>query len=78
MGLKPQAPNPDVVLLQQKLGIPADGRFGSGTRTAVIEFQRKVGLAPKQSNEALLARGFGVVKQATWVALFGGGAGVQS
>ncbi|HEY0467409.1 MAG TPA: peptidoglycan-binding domain-containing protein, partial [Polyangiaceae bacterium] len=69
-GLKPQAPNPNVVLLQKRLGIAADGRFGSDTRTTVIEFQRRPGLAPNQTNAQLLARGFGVVKEATWSKLF--------
>lgn len=69
-GLKPQAPNPNVMLLQRRLRIDADGRFGEKTRTAVIEFQRRTGLAPNESNAKLLARGFGVVKQATWTKLF--------
>jgi N-acetylmuramoyl-L-alanine amidase len=59
MGLKPAAPLPDVALLQQKLGITADGRFGTGTLAAVQAFQRKTGLEPD-----------GVVGRQTWTALF--------
>ena len=71
MGLKPQAPLPDVVLVQQKLHVvPADGRFGKDTQTAVIRFQVQSGLAPDLPTETLRARGFGAVKQATWVKLF--------
>ena len=36
----------------------------------MIEFQRRTGLAPNQTNAQLKARGFGVVKQATWTKLF--------
>lgn len=61
----------DVKIVQQKLGITADGIFGRQTQTAVIEFQRSKGLAPNLPTEQLRARGFGAVKQATWVALFG-------
>jgi len=72
MGLKPAAPLPDVLLVQQKLRVvPADGRFGRDTQTAVIKFQQQTGLAPaNQTVEQLRARGFGAVKQATWVKLF--------
>ena len=72
MGLKPAAALPDVALVQQKLGVtPVDGRFGKDTQTAVIVFQQKTGLAPaNQTIEQLRARGFGAVKQATWVKLF--------
>jgi hypothetical protein len=69
-GLKPKPPNPDVVLLQEKLGIKQDGQFGAATRDAVITFQKRVGLAPNLPNAELLKRGFGVVKLATWTALF--------
>jgi peptidoglycan hydrolase-like protein with peptidoglycan-binding domain len=69
-GLLPKAPLPDVVLVQQKLGIKSDGRFGNETRDAVIAFQVKTGLAPNQPLAQLRARGFGAVKQATWVKLF--------
>lgn len=58
-GLKPQPPNPDVRLLQQKLGIASDGRFGSETLTAVQNFQRSRGLKTD-----------GVVGPKTWAALF--------
>lgn len=71
-GILPKPPNEDVRLVQQKLGIKADGRFGKDTQTAVIQFQQRAGLAPaNQTVEQLRARGFGAVKQATWVALFG-------
>lgn len=69
-GMAPKQPDPNVRLLQQRLGIEADGRFGPRTRTAVIEFQRREGLAPNETNAQLLARGYGVVKQATWTKLF--------
>lgn len=58
-GLKPAAPDPDVVLLQQKLGIAADGRFGSGTEAAVRAFQVRNRLDVD-----------GVVGAQTWTALF--------
>jgi hypothetical protein len=61
----------DVKLVQRKLGIKDDGDFGKGTQTAVIQFQVKNGLAPNLPIEQLRARGFGAVKQATWVKLFG-------
>jgi peptidoglycan hydrolase-like protein with peptidoglycan-binding domain len=48
-----------VRLLQQKLGIAADGQFGSGTRNAVQNFQRSRGLDVD-----------GVVGPKTWAALF--------
>jgi hypothetical protein len=72
MGLKPAAPVADVALVQQKLGVaPIDGRFGKDTQTAVIKFQQRTGLAPaNQTIEQLRARGFGAVKQATWIKLF--------
>jgi peptidoglycan hydrolase-like protein with peptidoglycan-binding domain len=70
-GMKPAAPDPDVLLVQQKLGVvPADGRFGKDTQTAVIKFQVRTGLAPDLPVETLRTRGFGAVKQATWVKLF--------
>lgn len=58
-GLKPQAPVSEVRLLQQRLGIDADGRFGNGTRAKVSEFQRQRGLVVD-----------GVVGPETWSALF--------
>jgi peptidoglycan hydrolase-like protein with peptidoglycan-binding domain len=48
----------DVVYLQQKLRVTADGIFGTGTRNAVIAFQRSKGLVAD-----------GVVGPRTWVAL---------
>lgn len=59
MGVRPAAPLPDVALLQQKLAIDADGRFGPGTEAAVRVFQRTAGLDPD-----------GVVGPKTWTALF--------
>lgn len=59
VGLKPAAPVADVRLLQTKLGIAADGRFGASTRDAVREFQRRRGLDVD-----------GVVGPQTWTALF--------
>lgn len=35
---------PAVKAVQQKLGVAADGKFGAGTKTAVINFQKKNGL----------------------------------
>jgi hypothetical protein len=60
MGLKPKAPDENVRLLQSKLGIEADGRFGKGTRAAVVAFQGKHGLLRD-----------GKVGKNTWTALFG-------
>jgi penicillin-insensitive murein endopeptidase len=48
----------DVVELQTKLGVTADGRFGPATEHAVEEFQAANGLTPD-----------GVVGPATWKAL---------
>ncbi len=48
----------DVVYLQQKLRVTADGIFGTGTRNAVIVFQRSKGLVAD-----------GIVGPRTWVAL---------
>lgn len=59
MGIKPQPPNPDVRLLQGRLGIPADGQFGGGTDAAVRAFQKRKGLEQD-----------GVVGPQTWSALF--------
>lgn len=77
MGLRPAQPNQDVVTLQLKLqehgfmkAGSADGRFGTGTRDSVLAFQKARGLAPNLPNADLLKRGFGVVREKTWSALF--------
>ena len=49
-----------VVAIQKKLGISADGIFGSGTATSVANFQVSKGLPPD-----------GIVGAKTWKALFG-------
>jgi hypothetical protein len=67
-GLKPAAPDKDVVLLQQKLGITADGRFGKDTRTAVSNFQAKQVNAQRPGWK--LSDIDGVVGPQTWTALF--------
>jgi len=54
----PRMTGPSVVWLQQKLGIPADGTFGTGTDAAVRNYQRA---------HALTADG--VVGKATWASL---------
>lgn len=59
MGMPPHAPVADVALLQSKLAISADGRFGKGTLAAVRAFQSRSGLAAD-----------GVVGPNTWSALF--------
>lgn len=58
-GVKPAPPHPDVVLLQRKLGIDDDGRFGPLTEDAVKAFQKRKGLEQD-----------GVVGPITWTALF--------
>jgi peptidoglycan hydrolase-like protein with peptidoglycan-binding domain len=52
------ARGPHVIYLQQKLRVAADGVFGTGTRNAVIGFQRSKGLIAD-----------GVVGPRTWAAL---------
>jgi len=71
-GLLPAAPVEEVKIVQERLKVkPVDGRFGDGTRNAVIAFQVETGLAPKGVKlEELRARGFGAVKRATWEKLF--------
>lgn len=54
----PNTKGPSVVYLQQKLGIGADGVFGSGTDRAVRAFQQAHGLKVD-----------GIVGPATWAAL---------
>jgi peptidoglycan hydrolase-like protein with peptidoglycan-binding domain len=56
----PRTKNASVKVLQQKLGITADGVFGSGTHRSVIAYQRAHGLVPD-----------GVVGRKTWASLFG-------
>lgn len=58
-GIKPKAPDANVRILQQKLGIAADGQFGAGTEAAVKTFQRRAGLVQD-----------GIVGTQTWTALF--------
>ena len=67
-GLKPAAPDQDVVLLQQKLGITPDGRFGADTRTAVTNFQAKQVNAQRPGWS--LKDIDGIVGPQTWTALF--------
>ena len=57
-GMPPARPDASVRLAQQRLGVTADGRFGSGTERAVRAFQRSRGLASD-----------GVVGPDTWSAL---------
>lgn len=58
----PRMTGPDVVTLQRRLGITADGIFGAGTHSAVVTYQRSRGLLPD-----------GIVGPKTWSSLFGGG-----
>lgn len=67
-GLKPAAPDKDVMLLQQKLGITADGRFGNDTRAAVSKFQAQQAVAGRPGWK--LSDIDGVVGPQTWTALF--------
>lgn len=56
----PRMTGPDVVTLQKRLGLTADGVFGSGTHAAVIAYQNAHGLTPD-----------GIVGPRTWGSLFG-------
>lgn len=58
-GIKPAPPNKDVMLLQQRLGISSDGRFGADTDAAVRDYQRRNGLKVD-----------GIVGEKTWASLF--------
>lgn len=58
--LKRGARGQDVKLLQQNLGIAADGDFGPNTTQSVIAFQKRHGLIPD-----------GIVGKGTWAALGG-------
>lgn len=70
-GLSPAAPLEEVKVVQRRLQVtPVDGRFGVGTRDAVIKFQVQTGLAPNLPLDQLRKRGFGAVKKATWEKLF--------
>jgi peptidoglycan hydrolase-like protein with peptidoglycan-binding domain len=71
-GLAPAEPLEEVKIVQRRLNMKlVDGRFGGGTRDAVIAFQLESGLAPKGVKlEELRKRGFGAVKKATWEKLF--------
>lgn len=51
---------PDVQLLQARLGVDADGKFGPGTRAAVMAYQRSHGLQVD-----------GIVGRNTWASLMG-------
>ena len=44
MTLKAGSSGPEVKLLQEKLGLAADGKFGPGTEKALKEWQAKNGL----------------------------------
>jgi len=59
MGMPPGAPVADVRVLQDRLGITPDGRFGKVTLAAVRTFQGRNGLASD-----------GIVGPRTWSALF--------
>jgi peptidoglycan hydrolase-like protein with peptidoglycan-binding domain len=53
--------DPNVAILQTKLGIDADGRFGSGTEAAVRAFQRAHDVVPD-----------GIVGPKTWALIDAG------
>jgi len=58
-GIKPKSPSPNVRVLQQRLGITADGQFGAGTEKAVRVYQAAHRLQVD-----------GVVGPETWTSLF--------
>jgi hypothetical protein len=58
----PRMTGPDVVTLQQRLGLTADGVFGSGTHAGVVAYQQSHGLVAD-----------GIVGPKTWASLFGSG-----
>ena len=62
VGLKPAPPDKDVRILQAKLGVAQDGRFGTDTRKAVEVFQASHNLKVD-----------GIVGAKTWAALFATG-----
>ena len=60
MLLKKGSKSEDVKKLQSKLGLTADGNFGSGTETKVKEWQSSNGLTAD-----------GIVGDGTWSKMFG-------
>lgn len=58
-GIKPKAPSPNVRVLQQRLGIVADGQFGADTERAVRAYQAAHRLQVD-----------GIVGPETWTSLF--------
>lgn len=58
-GIKPKPPSPNVRILQQRLGIAADGEFGAGTEKAVKAYQAAHRLQVD-----------GIVGPETWTSLF--------
>lgn len=58
-GIKPRPPSPNVRVLQQRLGITADGQFGGDTEKAVRAFQARNRLQVD-----------GIVGPETWASLF--------
>jgi len=61
MLLKVGSKGDDVKKLQEKLGLAADGSFGTGTEKAVKEWQSKNGLTAD-----------GIVGEGTWSKMMGG------
>jgi peptidoglycan hydrolase-like protein with peptidoglycan-binding domain len=60
-GIKPKPPDPNVALMQSKLGIEADGQFGPGTERALRAYQTSHKLAVD-----------GVCGPKTWTSLLAG------